>query len=326
MSARGTVLLTGATGFVGRHVAPALLAAGYRVRGASRDPSAAQLRQPELEWVRLDMDDPATLAPALEGCQAVVYLVHAMAGGKGYTDREAEAALALRAAAPAAGVQRIVYLGGVEPQGPPSRHLASRLATGRLLREGPVSAVELRAAMIVGAGSESWLIVRDLCKRLPVMLLPAWLRNHSWPVAIDDVVAAVLAGIELQDEHAGWYDVPGPERLSHKELLLRVARHLGRRPPMLDVPVLTPRLSSYWLGLVTSADLTVARELVDGLCHELDPSGRTIWEHLPDHRRVPLDAAIAHALADERYNERPTAATWTRLTAIGAALAPRVTA
>jgi uncharacterized protein YbjT (DUF2867 family) len=318
-----TVLLTGATGFVGRHLHGALEAAGYRVRCGSRDPARAAASRADQDWVRFDLADPATVDSALAGCQGAIYLVHGMGGQhQDYPAQERAAAHVFRRAAERAGVKRIVYLGGVAPQGRPSRHLSSRLETGSILRAGRVSTMELRAAMVIGAGSAGWQIVRDLASRLPVMILPRWLQSHSWPVGIHDVVAALLLALRCESAESAWFDVPGPERLSHKHLLRRVTAHMGRHPLMLDVPVLSPRLSSYWLGLVTRANLSLARELVQGLRHDMDPTGRRVWELDPQRELQPIGAAVTQALEDERCAQSPGPATRARLAQLGRSLAP----
>jgi uncharacterized protein YbjT (DUF2867 family) len=314
-----TVLLTGATGFVGSHLATALRAAGLDVRCGTRDPATARQRRPGWDWVTLDLERPHTLAPALDGCRAAFYLVHGVGETSDYGRRERGEALDFRAAAQRAGVARVVYLGGVAPAGEPSRHLGSRLATGEILREGPVSTVELRAAMVVGAGGSSWAIVQQLAERLPAMALPRWLRNRSAPVSIEDTVVALLAGLDLADGWSGWLDVPGPEVISHRDLLRLVAGRLGNHPLLLDVPVVTPRLSSYWIGLVTAAPLSLARELVEGLRSDLLPADDGIWRLLAEHRRVPLVEAIDRALADGKSEGTPTPAMTERLGRIGTA-------
>lgn len=312
--ARRRVLLTGATGFVGSHLLPALEARGYAVRCASR-------RIPERsdagahEWCALDVESGRGLDEALSSCDAAYYLVHSMAAGGDYERREAEAAVRFREAAARAGVERIVYLGGVAPAGDPSKHLRSRLETGRLLRDGEIPCVELRAAMIVGTGSESWQIVRDLARRLPAMVLPAWLRNRSCPVFIDDLAAALVRCLEGEIGGSVVLEAPGPERVSHKELLRRVAAKLGSSPVMIDVPVLSPALSSLWIGLVTDANLTVARELVHGLVTDLLPTGQEVWGWMPGHPRTSLDRAIELALADDGAKSLPTEATRRRIAA-----------
>jgi len=297
------VLLTGATGFVGGHLYPALAAAGHEVVCASRDPRRASVAHPGRTWVELDVQRPETLAPALEGIDVVYYLVHAMAEGEGYHERELRAAQDLREAVAAAGAQRVVYLGGVAPEGPPSEHLESRLATGRVLRGGDVPCVELRAGMIIGAGSASWRVCRDLAVRLPFMILPRWLETRSQPIAIEDVVVALEAAATLEIPHSVVYDIPGPEILSAKQILFRIARLRGMEPRAVGVPLLTPRLSSYWLKLVSGADFSVARELVEGLRSDLVAPDDGLWARLTDHERVPFDEAARRALAAD--GERP---------------------
>jgi uncharacterized protein YbjT (DUF2867 family) len=313
------VLLTGATGFVGSRLRVALEAAGYDVRLCARDPDRARARRPGGDWTFLDIERPESFLPALEGCEAAFYLIHRVGASSDYPEREKDAARAFAEAAARRNLRRIVYLGGVAPKGLPSRHLESRLETGSIFRSGDVPAVELRAAMIVGHGSTSWRMVRELAGRLPAMVLPRWLTRHSWPVSLDDVVLALLAALEAPDSGPGCYEIPGPERISHRQMLARAAKHLGRRPWMIGVPVLTPRLSSYWIGWVTSVELAVARELVHGLVSDLDPAGPSFWElGLPGVRRpIPLDRAIELALADEGESESPSPSTRARLERIG---------
>lgn len=299
------VFLTGATGFVGGHLYPALTAAGHAVRCGTRDPESAAREQPDRDWVALDVEQPHTLEPALADCRAAYYLIHSMGGQHGdYDRREAEAAEAFRGAAERAGLERIVYMGGVAPEGKPSRHLASRLKVGEILRAGAVPTWELRGAMIVGNGGSSWKMVRDLARRLPAMVLPRWLRNRSSPVFVDDVAIALLGALDL--DGSGWLELPGPEIISHRRLLDRVAEAFGFVPTMLDVPVLTPRLSSYWITLVTGADLALVKELVEGLVSDLLPTGESVWDRLGDRRPTALDVAIAQSIADEAWAEAPS--------------------
>jgi uncharacterized protein YbjT (DUF2867 family)/membrane protease YdiL (CAAX protease family) len=295
-----TVLVTGATGFVGRHLVDALGAAGYDVRCATRAPARARARDPAATWVELDLDRPATLAPALAGCDAAVFLVHAMGpehAGTDYPERERASAEAFAAAAAAAGLARIVYLGGVMPAAGASRHLRSRERTGAILRAGSVEAIELRAAMIIGAGSASWEMVRDLAGRLPVMVLPRWLRNTSCPIGIADVVHGLVAALALPPGPSRVYELAGPERLTHRDVLRRAAAALGRRRLMISVPILTPRLSSYWIALVTRTPLAMARELVEGVRSDLVPTGASLWDAI-GHSPMAIDEAIRGALRD----------------------------
>lgn len=297
------VLLTGASGFVGRRLAPVLQAAGWRVRCLSRNAAATAQRWPLQTWVQADLSRADDLARALDGCQTAFYLVHSLGEGTvELVDRERERASAFALAAERAGLERIVYLGGVAPQGAPSAHLRSRLEAGEALRAGKVPTLELRAAMIVGYGSQSWLIVRDLAARLPLMVLPGWLRSSSQPIAIDDVVAALAAAAQLPGLTSSVsYDLPGPDILTGRQILQDTAHALGyRRLITIEVPVLSPRLSSHWVRLVTRADWLVARELVLGLTHNLLARNADYWKLIAYPRRLSFEAAALRAIDEER--------------------------
>ncbi len=293
------VLLTGATGFVGTRVYPELVARGHDVRCASRRPEAARARFPERAWVELDMNQPELIASAVAGVEVIYYLVHAMADGPGYAERELQAARTLVELAAAAGVERIVYLGGIQPSGAASKHLDSRLQTGAALRGGAVPCVELRAGMIIGAGSASWKICRDLAARLPFMLLPRWLSTRSQPVAIEDVVTALVEAGTIECDGSVVYDLPGPEVITAVGILMRIARLRGTAPWTVSVPILTPKLSSYWLKLVSGVDFVIARELVEGLKADLLATEPPFWDRIPDHRLTPFDEAAKAALEAE---------------------------
>lgn len=243
----------------------------------------------------------------MEGCEVAYYLVHGMGQGSDYEREEEEAAERFAGAAARAGLERIIYLGGVSPTGTPSRHLRSRLRTGAILRAGRVPAVELRAGMIIGVGSESWRIVRDLSVRLPVMVLPRWLENRSQPVAVRDVVEALVRAAEIPLAESRIFGLPGPEILSAKEILIRVARLRGTRPVTVGVPFVTPRLSSYWIQLVTRANHEIARELVEGMRTELIATDPPFWDLMPDHRLTPFDEAARSALDEEARSLPPGA-------------------
>lgn len=292
----GRVVVAGASGFVGRRLVPALAAAGWDVVGGSRDPAAAAARLPDRRWVQLDVDRDEGLADAFAGARVLVYLVHQMAaGGDDLHAREVAAARRVAAAAARAGVQRVVYLGAPMPAGPPSHHLRARLDTGLALAAA-LPTLELRASMIVGAGSESWTIVRDLALRLPVMILPSWLSTRTQPIAVADVVGALVHGVG--SAVTGVFDLPGPEVLTAREILLRVAASRGVRPVMIPVPVLTPSLSSHWLRFVTRADLGIARQLVNGLRWDLVSEGPGYRAHWREPA-TPFDDAVRQALAEE---------------------------
>jgi uncharacterized protein YbjT (DUF2867 family) len=294
------VLLTGATGFIGRNLHAPLASAGLDVRCLTRRPEEARLAWPDRQWVRGDIGAPESLPEALRGCDIAYYLVHGMGSHQpGWAEEELRWARNFALAAEVAGVGRIIYLGGVAPQGPPSEHLLSRLNTGAALRSGAVPTLELRAGMIIGAGSASWTIVRDLAARLPAMVLPAWLSHRSEPVALADVLAALQAGARIELTESTWWDIPGPEALSGREVLLRLAAVMGRRPVLLKIPFITPRLSSHWIRLVTRADHVVARELVEGLTSDLIASRPGYWDAAGLPPPIGLEEAASRALAAE---------------------------
>jgi len=299
--AERALLLTGASGFVGGAVWAALTREGWRVRCLTRDAARARERATELDWVQGDVADPVSCARSLDGCQAALYLVHGIGEGADYHAREVAAARTFAKAAAAAGVERIVYLGGVAPLATGSEHLRSRLDVGEALRAGPVKTLELRASMIVGYGSLSWLIVRDLAARLPFMVLPRWLESRTQPVAIEDVVVALLRALELPLTASTWCDIPGPATLSGREILEETARVMGlENPRMLEVPLLSPRLSSLWVRFVTRAQWSVAREVVVGLTEDLLARDDRFWELVGHTHRSSFAEAAQRALDAER--------------------------
>jgi len=301
----GRVLLTGATGFIGGHLHDPLRAAGWEVRCLTRRPAEARARGPARDWVGGDAADAGALARAMKGCQVAFYLIHGMGElGPGWAEREVRAAETFARAASGAGLERLVYLGGVAPSGPPSEHLRTRMQTGEALRAGGVACLELRAGMIVGEGSASWTIVRDLAARLPAMVLPAWLGHRSEPVALDDVVSALVAATRFPLPGSDVWDLPGPEALSGNEILRRVAAVMGRRPLLLRVPFVSPGLSSHWIRLVTRADHRLAAELVEGLTSDLLATRPGFWAAAGLPAPMVLEEAARRALAAERDHLR----------------------
>jgi uncharacterized protein YbjT (DUF2867 family) len=295
-----SLLVAGGTGFVGRALLPALVAAGHRVRATTRDLSRVA-KAPGIEWVRCDLTDRADVEQALDGVDAAYFLVHSMGGGRrDFAEVERQVAHQFQETAARGRVKRILYLGGVAPEDRPSQHLKSRLEVGEILRAGLVPVLELRASMIVGNGSASWQIVRDLTMRLPAMLLPAWTASRTCPVAIEDVTVALVRGLDVPLEKSAWYDIPGPEVLSAREMLLRVAALRGRRVPGIRVPLLSVSLSSWWLKLVTRTDFSLARQLVLGLTADLLPRDRLYWELIDYPPRWTFDRAAQQALAREQ--------------------------
>ncbi len=324
-----TVLVTGATGFVGGALLPALVAAGHTVVAASRRPRASP-DAAGVTWRVCDVEQPATLAPALQGIDVAYYLVHSMGEhGADYAARDRAAASAFAEAAASAGVRRLVYLGGPMPAGTPSEHLRSRMEVGEVLRAGRVPVVELRASMIVGDGSASWQIVRDLAMRLPAMVLPRWLRSRTCPVALDDVIVALCRAADVPLAHSEWFDIPGPDTLSGREILQQIAALAGRKIHAVEVPLLTPKLSALWLRLVTSTDFALARELVLGLTDDILPRDARYWELIGHTSRLTFAQAATRAFASEAARPPSTrrlsrvAAAWERALAGHAGKASR---
>ena len=300
MSTGTATLVTGATGFIGRALVQALVAHGEPVVALSRRPVSLGSAERGITWRVGDLLDPETLPDALVGVRVAYYLVHSMGSGQdGYRALERRSAEAFVAAAATAGVERIVYLGGPAPPGRPSEHLRSRLEVGEVLRSGPVLAVELRAAMVIGNGSASWRIVRDLAMRLPIMVLPRWLASRTRPVALADVITALIGAGRLPLERSEWFDLPGPDTVSGQQILERIAAIRGRRFLAVKVPFLTPQLSALWLRLVTRTDFALARELVQGLKEDLLPRDDRIWGLLGHTHLLSFDEAARNALASE---------------------------
>jgi uncharacterized protein YbjT (DUF2867 family) len=262
------VLVTGATGYVGSELLPELLRRGRRVRALARDPARAALPA-GVDARGGDAVSGRGLAEALDGCRTAYYLIHSMGrgGGADFAARDREAAVNFGEAARAAGVTRVVYLGGLGDED--SEHLRSRRQVAELLAQRVPELVHVRAAMVLGAGSASFAMLRALAARLPVMVCPRWIDTRTQPVAIRDVVRA-LAGVAELDEAPAEVQLGGADVLTYREMMKRTAVALGRRPPLIaTVPVLTPRLSSYWVTLVTPVDAGLVRPLVDGLRSEM---------------------------------------------------------
>jgi uncharacterized protein YbjT (DUF2867 family) len=274
-----TVLVTGATGFVGRRLVPALLEAGHTVRAMTRNPK--DYDGPG-DPVHGDVHDPSSLAAAIEGVDVAVYLVHSL-DDDDFERKDSDAARAFGLAAAAAGVRQIVYLGGLGAEdGELSAHLRSRRDVEKRLDESGVPVTVLRAAIVVGDGGISWEITRQLVKNLPAMVVPKWATTLSQPIGVDDVVA-YLVGVVGNDAALGRvFEIGGPERLSYLEMLQQAAEVMhGHRIPIVTVPVLTPRLSSHWIGLVTDVDATTGRNLIDSMSTEVVVHDDSIREVVP---------------------------------------------
>jgi uncharacterized protein YbjT (DUF2867 family) len=263
------ILLTGASGYVGGLLLEELLRRGHRVRALMRNPTPGRF-PPEVDARQGDAVAGTGLPEALEGCRTAYYLIHSMGGGKGedFAKRDREAAVNFGEAARDAGVDRVIYLGGLgEDTG--SDHLRSRHEVAELLRQRVPHFVYVRAAMIIGDGSASFEMLRHLVKRLPVMIAPRWLDTRTQPIAVGDVVRALAELAEREDAPAE-VQLGGAEVLSYRDMIRRTAAVLGRRRPVvIRVPLLTPRLSSHWVALVTPVEVGLVRPLVDGLKEEM---------------------------------------------------------
>jgi len=298
-------LVFGASGYIGTNLTEYLLAEGVPVRASSRNIEVLEGRGWQgAELCRADALEPDSLDVALHGVDTAFYLVHSMAAGAAFPDLDAEAARNFAAAAARQGVRRIVYLGGLTPDDPRSSHLRSRRETGDILRAGSVPVTELRAGMVIGPGSAAWEVIRDLVNYLPVMITPRWVRSRSSPIALPNLLR-YLAEVPKLDETAGEiYDVAGPDVLTYAEIMRRYAKLVGRRPIIIPVPVLTPRLSSYWLRLVTSVPVNVARALIDGLSQDVVATDDRITKLVPQ-ALLGFDAAAAEALEADRRHALP---------------------
>ncbi len=265
----GRILLTGATGYVGGRLLRLFEAEGLRVRCLLRRPASFPSdRPPTTELVRGDVGDPASVAAAMRGVTTAYYLVHSMGAADDFEVRDRRAAEVFGAAAAAAGVQRIIYLGGLgDEQGELSAHLRSRHEVGRILRASGVSVIEFRASIIIGSGSLSFEMIRALVERLPAMITPRWVSVLAQPIGIEDVLRYLRAALDLELRESRVYEIGGPDRVSYGDLMTEYARQRGLRRFLISVPVLTPRLSSLWLGLVTPLYARVGRKLVDSICH-----------------------------------------------------------
>ncbi len=290
-----TVLVTGATGFIGRRLVPALVEDGHDVRAMTRHPDSYD---GEGEPVGADVSDRASLDEALRGVDVAIYLVHSL-DDPDFERKDAQAARNFSAAAAAAGIKQIVYMGGLgDDDDDLSAHLRSRREVEHLLGQDGVPVTVLRAAIVVGHGGISWEITRQLVKNLPAMVVPKWVNTRTQPIALDDVIR-YLAGVIGKEEALGRvFEIGGTEQLTYLEMMKVAAESMnGRAIPIVTVPVLTPRLSSYWLAFVTDVDVTTSRNLIDSMGTEVLVRDQSIREIVPGEP-LTYQEAVRRALED----------------------------
>lgn len=295
-----TVLVAGASGFVGRRLCPALEEAGHEVRAMTRHPDTYSGAGTP---VRGDVSDPDSLGPALEGCTAAYYLVHSLDKPDFEAD-DAAGAKAFAAAAAAANLSRIVYLGGLgEDSDDLSKHLRSRREVEKILAGSGVPVTVLRAGIIVGHGGISWEMTRQLVEHLPAMITPRWVHTRTQPIAVDDVVRYLVGVLELPEAAGRHFDIGGPDVLEYLTMMRRVAAIEGRRTLVVPVPLLTPSLSARWLALVTDVDRTTGRSLIDSMSNEVVVRDDSIRKLVP-FEPTDYDSAVLQALGERAKAKR----------------------
>ena len=303
------ILVTGATGYVGGRLIPRLLEKGHSIRAMARSldklRNRAWANHSRVELVAADVMKPETLTAACQGCSVAYYLVHSMLPGqKDFQSADKDAAIHFRTAAEDAGIQRLIYLGGLgEMDAGLSKHLKSRAEVADVLRDGPVPVTVLRAAMIIGSGSASFEILRYLVDRLPIMITPRWLKTPNQPIAIRNVIEYLIVAAERPEMSGESYDIGGSEVLTYRRLMEIYAEEAGlRKRLVIPVPVLTPRLSSYWIHLVTPVPASIARPLAEGLKNPVVCQDERIHELVPQQLfdcREAIRRALARSTDDE---------------------------
>ncbi len=293
------ILVTGATGYVGGRLVPRLLKAGYQVRVLVRDPTRLQGRSwaSDVEVAVGDVLKPETLPALMAQVDVAYYLIHSMSGRAEFHQRDLTAARNFAHAAHAAGVARLIYLGGLgDPDADLSQHLRSRHETGDALRQAGVPVTEFRSAVIVGSGSISFEMVRNLTERLPVMTCPRWVFTRIQPVAIDDVLSYLVSALEVPESSGQIIEIGGADVLTYAEMMLGYARVRGLRRILIPVPVLTPFLSSYWVHWMTPVHASIARPLIEGLRNEVVARGDLARRLFPGIEPLDYEASVRAAL------------------------------
>ncbi len=303
------VLITGVTGYIGGRLVPLLIEAGYRVRVMVRDLVRLQGRSwiAHVDVVRGDVLEPDTLDAALAGIDVAYYLIHSMRGGENFHERDIRAARNFSAAAERQGVKRVIYLGGLgESATELSPHLRSRQQTGDALRECAVPVTEFRAGVIVGSGSLSFEMIRYLTERVPIMICPRWVFTRIQPISIRDTLDYLVSALDTPESAGQIIEIGGAEVITYRDMMFGYAHARGLRRYMIPVPILTPRLSSYWVHLVTPIPSDIARPLIEGLRNEVIVRDDTARKFFPNIQPVTFAVAVSRALEKLKASEVET--------------------
>ncbi len=298
------VLVFGASSYIGTYLVPTLAKQGFDVRASARHRRVLYARGWEnIDIVRADAFKPETLATALDGIDVAIYLVHSMAAGKHFDKLDNLAARNFAVAAEDAGVKHIIYLGSMVPKNPTSKHFISRQQTGEYLRHTDVPVTELRAGIVIGPGSAAFEVMRDLVNHLPILFTPKWVYSKTKPIAIDNLLDYFVALIQLPNPKDHIYEVGGPEVLSYEQMMTEYAKFTKRKFRLIKIPLLTPKIVSYWLRVVTSVSTNIAKSLIEGLKHDLIADDREIKALVPLTLK-PFQQALADSFAVEKNNAK----------------------
>jgi uncharacterized protein YbjT (DUF2867 family) len=302
------ILVLGSTGYVGSRLIPRLIEQGYSVRAGWRTRSKLEAQawkdKPNVKPVQVDVANIKQLREAISGIDVVFYLIHSMYSGKDFREMDKTAASNTVALSEELGVKRIIYLSGLgKEEDNLSKHLLSRKEVDRILRTGKAPVTTFQAAMIIGPESASFEIMRYLVDRLPVMITPRWVRTKTQPISIDDTVLYLVRSLGKQETVGQTYDIGGPEITTYHDLMRSYAKEAGlRRRLVVPIPLLTPRLSSYWVSLITPIQASIARPLIDGLSHETICSENRIRETIPQ-KLLSIRESIHLALSEINLRE-----------------------
>ena len=303
------ILVTGATGYIASRLIPRLLDCGYRVRALARDPRRLQARSwfNQIEIIRADVTTPSTLAHACDGVDTAYYLIHNMSHGHGYTSLELDGARNFAEAAETAGINHIIYLGGLaDPEGHIAPHMRSRIETGKVLRQGKVPVTEFRAGVIAGSGSISFEMIRFMTELFPIIPAPAWMHNRSQPIAIQNIIDYLIAALENKNGQGQVFEIGGPEIATYKDLMLRYAQLRGLQRNMLILPYIPVWFMAFGVGLMTPVPRPIAYALIAGLSTDSLVKHPEALKIFPEVKLIDFDTATEDALekTNPTYIER----------------------